>query len=58
MIASGGTEVGSEIDFVSGYLRHVLGFIGISDVTIFAADKLGSGSEEKLAKVRAELAAL
>lgn len=39
LVASGGTELGSEIDFASGYLRHVLGFIGISDVTVIAADQ-------------------
>lgn len=39
LMASGGTEIGSEIDFASGYLRHVLGFIGIDDVTIIAADQ-------------------
>tara|TARA_R110001606_G_scaffold399201_1_gene581563 strand:+ start:3275 stop:3856 length:582 start_codon:yes stop_codon:yes gene_type:complete len=39
LIASGGTEMGSEIDFASGYLRHVLGFVGITDVTIIAADQ-------------------
>jgi len=33
-IASGGTPIGSEIDFASGYLKHVLGFLGIKDVTI------------------------
>lgn len=38
-MASGGTEIGSEIDFASGYLRHVLGFIGIEDVTLVAADQ-------------------
>ncbi len=31
--ASGGTDLGSDIDFASGYLRHVLGFIGITDVS-------------------------
>ncbi len=40
LMASGGTEVASEIDFASGYLRHVLGFIGIQDVEIVAADRL------------------
>ena len=40
MVASGGTKVGSEIDFASTYLKHVLGFIGINDVTIIAADRL------------------
>ncbi|MEM1006532.1 MAG: NAD(P)H-dependent oxidoreductase, partial [Pseudomonadota bacterium] len=33
-IASGGTAVGSEIDFATGYAKHVLGFIGIHDVHV------------------------
>ena len=37
--ASGGTPFGSDIDFASGYLRHILGFIGIIDVTFISADK-------------------
>ena len=37
--ASGGTPFGSDIDFASGYLRHILGFIGITDVTFITADK-------------------
>jgi len=39
VVASGGTAVGSEIDFATGYLRHVLGFLGIEDVQIIAADR-------------------
>ncbi|KNG94499.1 FMN-dependent NADH-azoreductase [Pseudaestuariivita atlantica] len=31
--ASGGTGIGSEIDFASRYLTHMLGFLGITDVT-------------------------
>ena len=37
--ASGGTPFGSDIDFASGYIRHILGFIGIKDVTFIKADK-------------------
>ena len=37
VVTSGGTSLGSEIDFVSDYLRFVLGFIGIKDVTIIDA---------------------
>ena len=37
--ASGGTSFGSDIDFASGYLRHILGFIGITDLTFISADK-------------------
>jgi len=37
--ASGGTQFGSDIDFASSYLRHILSFIGITDVTFISADK-------------------
>ena len=37
--ASGGTQFGSDIDFASDYLRHILSFIGITDVTFISADK-------------------
>ena len=37
--ASGGTPFGSDIDFASGYIRHILGFIGIKNVTFIKADK-------------------
>lgn len=44
-VASGGTEVGSEIDFATGYLRHVLGFLGITDVVFVNADRLAVDAE-------------
>jgi len=37
--ASGGTPFKSNIDFASGYLKHILGFIGITDVIFISADK-------------------
>ncbi len=40
VITSGGTEIGSEIDFASGYLKHILGFVGITDVSVISADRL------------------
>lgn len=49
VIASGGTPVGSDIDFASGYLKHIMGFIGITDVTIIAADALGNDADAKIA---------
>ena len=36
-VASGGTVVGSNLDFATGYMRHVLGFLGINDVTVVDA---------------------
>jgi FMN-dependent NADH-azoreductase len=38
VFVSGGTPLGSGYDFASAYLRHILGFIGIADVTFIAAD--------------------
>ena len=48
-VASGGTEMGSDIDFASGYLRHVLGFIGITDVIFVAADQMAIDADTTLA---------
>lgn len=39
VVTSGGVPVGSDYDFATGYLRHVLGFVGITDVSIIAADQ-------------------
>ncbi|WP_299817481.1 NAD(P)H-dependent oxidoreductase [uncultured Roseibium sp.] len=58
-VASGGTKVGSEIDFAINYLKHMLGFVGINDVTVIAADQLmmdPTKQEAALAQTR-ELAA-
>lgn len=48
VLASGGTQMGSEIDFATPYLRHALKFIGITDVTFIAADGLGTAAESKI----------
>ena len=49
-IASGGTPVGSEIDFMSRWLTFFLGFLGISDVEVIAADGImGADGEAKIA---------
>ncbi|MGL4175895.1 MAG: FMN-dependent NADH-azoreductase [Dermatophilaceae bacterium] len=40
VISTGGVEVGSSADFTSGYVRQFLGFLGITDVQVVAADLL------------------
>ncbi|KUJ85112.1 FMN-dependent NADH-azoreductase [Ruegeria marisrubri] len=57
-IASGGTAVDSEIDFATGYARHVLGFIGIHDVEVIAADRMALDPEATLQKARDAVAQL
>jgi FMN-dependent NADH-azoreductase len=55
---SDGTKFGSEIDFASGYVRHMLGFFGITDVQFAAADAMAYGPEAAIAKGEAEVDAL
>lgn len=57
-VASGGTEVGSNVDFATGYMRHVLGFIGIDDVEIVASDRLMVDADASAAKAQVALDAL
>ncbi|KGM06199.1 FMN-dependent NADH-azoreductase [Methylophaga thiooxydans] len=46
VIASGGVPLGSEVDFVSPYLRQVMSFLGIDDVTVINANELGEAANE------------
>ncbi len=53
--ASGGTPIGSDFDFMSSWLKFFLGFLGISDVELVAADGImGAGGEEKIAEAKVE----
>lgn len=56
VVASGGVPLGSEVDYASTYLRHVLGFLGIEDVTLVNANELGQAANEEA--VREQLAAI
>ena len=57
-MTSGGTQVDSPIDFTTPWLCFFLGFIGIIDVTLMAADRLGADAEAKLAEAQEQIAAL
>ncbi|MEM9761673.1 MAG: NAD(P)H-dependent oxidoreductase, partial [Pseudomonadota bacterium] len=48
VIASGGTEVDSAIDFATPWIRHILGFIGIKDVEVVKADRQMSRGDAAL----------
>ena len=58
VMASGGTPIGSDIDFATGYMKHVLGFVGIHDVSVIEAGQLMSGEDEKIAAARERINAL
>lgn len=55
IIASGGTESGSDIDFATGYLQHVLGFVGIHDVTVIDASGLMNDEEASMARAKKQI---
>lgn len=56
IVASGGVPVDSAVDFATPYLRHALGFIGITDVDVIAADRLNSRAEEAIDAARMRIA--
>ena len=58
VVATGGVQVGSPYDFATPYLRHLLSFIGITDVEIIAAEKMNTQAEDSLDAARARIAEL
>ena len=57
VVASGGTSVGTDIDFATDYMKFALGFVGIRDVRIIDASAHLQDLDEALARARADIAA-
>lgn len=51
VMATGGVPAGSDMDYAAPYLQFFLGFLGITDVTIIAAD--GANADEAAARAKA-----
>jgi FMN-dependent NADH-azoreductase len=58
VITSGGTVAGSEIDYSSGYIKHILGFIGITDITVIDATGLSKDRKKIIADASKRIAKL
>lgn len=58
VVPSGGVPVGSPMDFATPYLRHALGFVGITEVEIIGAQGADRGNDEALDAARAQIAEL
>ena len=54
IVTTGGVPLGSGYDFATPYIRHILGFIGITDVTFIDAGRL-MFENDKLDKARVEI---
>lgn len=57
-VASGGTQTGSEIDWATPWMRHFLGFLGISDVEVVAADRLMADADASHARAAEQMGRL
>jgi FMN-dependent NADH-azoreductase len=58
VVASGGVPVDSRADHATPYLRQALGFVGITDIEIVAADQLNKFAEESVNAARVRIADL
>lgn len=58
VVASGGTPVGGAIDFATPWLKHVLGFLGITDVEVIAAERQMIQGDAAREQARARIADL
>ncbi len=52
IITSGGAVSGNEIDYATGYIRHILEFIGVRDVTIIDVTGLSKNRQGVIADAR------
>lgn len=55
VVTTGGAQIGSAVDFASGYLRHILGFIGIDDVQLIAAERYDASNVDKYEQVQTQI---
>lgn len=58
VVTSGGVPLGSAYDFLTGWTKQVLGFIGISDVTLIDASGLNIDAEAAIARAKDHIAQL
>lgn len=58
VLASAGVTVGGPIDFVTPYLRFVLGFLGITDIEVIAAEAQAVHGDAAIAAAHAQIDAI
>lgn len=57
-VATAGTKIGSDRDFATAYMRHILRFIGINDVTFVAADEQRVRGQDAVQAAQGQIDAL
>ena len=56
VVTTGGAQIGSAADFASGYLKHILGFIGIHDVQLIEAERYDAANVDRYEQVQTQIA--
>jgi FMN-dependent NADH-azoreductase len=56
--SSDGTAAGSDIDFAQRYMKHILGFVGITDVTTVTAQQMAFNKDAAMKTAADQIAAL
>ncbi|GAA4271841.1 NAD(P)H-dependent oxidoreductase [Aquimarina gracilis] len=55
IITTGGTKLGTEVDYVSGYLKTFLNFVGITDIEFINSDQVMTNAEKILSDAKEEI---
>jgi FMN-dependent NADH-azoreductase len=55
IVTSGGTLAGKDIDFTTSYIRHILGFIGVDDVTMIDVTGLSKNRNDVINDARKQI---
>ena len=55
-VTTGGAQIGSSADYATGYLKHVLGFIGIHDVHMIEAERYDANNQDHYEQVHTQIA--
>ena len=56
IITSGGTVYGNDVDYATGYIRHILEFIGVKDVNIIDVTGLSKNRSQVIENARKQIA--
>ena len=58
IVTSGGTLAGNDIDFTTSYIRHILSFIGVDDVTMIDVTGLSKDRRKVITDARREISSV
>jgi FMN-dependent NADH-azoreductase len=58
IVTSGGTLADRDIDFTTSYIQHILGFIGVNDVTMIDVTGLSNNRSKVIDDARQEINAV